>query len=96
MRSADQIRLEIDDLSARRTEAWNRLSAGDRSVRDEIARLTERMDELWVELRETSLARSYGPRDRIIAVARAHDRFDRELRRTGRPRTRSTKTGGDR
>jgi hypothetical protein len=91
MRDPDEIRAEIDELSARRTEAWQRLSAGDRSVRDEIGQLTQRVDELWVELRETSLLRRFGPRDWIIERARVEERFEREQRRS---RARAEALGG--
>jgi hypothetical protein len=93
MRAAEEIRHEIDELSARRTDAWHRLSAGDRSSREEIACLTERMDELWLELRETTLARRHGPRERIIKRARAQEKFERQFRRTSRAHVRPTRRG---
>lgn len=81
MRPAEQIRTELEELSARRADAWQRLSQGEADARKEIAFLTRRVDELWRELREATLARRYGPRERIIARARASERFERELRR---------------
>jgi hypothetical protein len=81
VRPAEEIRAELDALAERRSELWQRRGAGE-PVRDEIAALTGHIDRLWAELRETSLRRRFGPRERILARARTHERFERELRRS--------------
>jgi hypothetical protein len=84
MRNPIDIREEIDGLADRRTELWKELSFGHDSVKAaEIQELSDSMDRLWNELRDSTLALRFGARDRIIARARADLRLESELvRRT--------------
>jgi hypothetical protein len=78
MRTLQQIHREIDELSERRTELWNRLSGGlDPSVKDEIHALDAQLDKLWQEQRTLRATLRWGDRDRIIARARAEERLER-------------------
>jgi hypothetical protein len=81
MRTPAEIRNELEALAARRTEIWHGLAMGTREASAEIAELTQRIDELWIELRESKLLGRHGPRQEIIARARHLDRFERDYRR---------------
>ena len=78
MRSLEEIHREIDELSERRTELWNRLSDGlDSSVKDELHELDEQLEGLWAEYRQQKAQLRWGDRERIIARARAEERLER-------------------
>ena len=78
MKDLEAIHREIDDLSERRTELWNRLSAGlDSSVKDELHELDEQLERLWAEYRQQKAQLRWGDRERIIARARAEERLER-------------------
>lgn len=73
-----EIHKQIDELSEQRVELWHRLSEGlDSSVRDEIHRIDERLEELWNEHRRIRAELRWGDRERIIARARAEERLER-------------------
>ena len=74
----NEIHREIDELSEQRVELWQRLSEGlDPSVRDEIHRLDERLEELWNAHRRLRAEARWGNRERIIQRARAEERLER-------------------
>jgi hypothetical protein len=78
MRTLRDIHAEIEDLSERRTELWNRLSHGhDSSITEELSRLSDRVSELWEEHRATRAQLRFGDRSRIVNRARAEERLER-------------------
>jgi hypothetical protein len=92
MRSPDVIRAELDELMERRTALWKELSLGhDAAKVADCRRLAEEIDELWLELRFSAVTERFGPRERVLARARAEARLEDELNRriAGRPRTRA-------
>lgn len=85
MRTATEIRRELDAATARRTEVWESLSEGtDAAKAAEAAALSRRIEALWSELRVAQARARFGPAENIIARARAEDRLDREARRMKR------------
>ncbi len=82
VRSVQQIQAELEAATARRSELWEDLSlASDAATPREIEGLSQSVAALWSELRAAKAHVRSGPRDSIIARARAEDRFDREERR---------------
>jgi hypothetical protein len=82
VRTLNDIRREIEQLSEQRTMLWEELSEGYDPVKSaEAARLTKRIEDLWTEARTARARARYGPSDEIITRARAEDRLDREARR---------------
>jgi hypothetical protein len=82
VRNPTDIRKELDEATERRAALWEALSEGfDTETSAEAAKLTRRIEELWVEARVAKAHARYGPSDEIITRARAHDRLDREARR---------------
>ena len=82
MRTLSEIRRELDSATERRTALWEELSYGhDAAKSAEGARLSKRIEELWVEARTARARARYGPSDEIITRARAEDRLDREAER---------------
>ena len=78
MRNLQEIHREIDELSEQRVELRRRLSEGiDPSVREELHRLDERLEELWDEHRRLRAELRWGDRQHIIARARAEERLER-------------------
>ena len=78
MRTLTEIHAEIDRVSARRTEAWQELSAGlDPGVKDEIKALDAELDGLWAEVRALKARVRFGEREKIIARARQEERLER-------------------
>ncbi len=79
MRPLSDIRLEIERLTTRRSELWQRLSAeghnADATV--ELEQLNEQIEKLWDEHREVRARLRFGDRDKIIARARAEERLNR-------------------
>jgi hypothetical protein len=76
--SIDQIHAQIDELSARRAELWNRLSSGlDPAVGQEIKDLDTRLDALWAAHRAERARLRFGERDEIVRRARAEERLER-------------------
>lgn len=85
MRTVTEIQEELDASSERRTWLWESLSENsDDQTRSTIEELNKQIDSLWQELRAAKAFMRTGPRDVIIARARAEDRFDREERRIRR------------
>lgn len=85
MRSLQEIQEELDATTTTRSELWDDLSlASEPDTASQIDELSQRIAVLWAELRATKAHLRSGPRDSIIARARAEDRFDREERRVRR------------
>jgi hypothetical protein len=80
MRRLREIRRELEELSLQRTLLWEQLgSTRDRSTAIEVARLGARIEALWSEARRLKAEIRSGPRETILARARAHELLDREL-----------------
>jgi hypothetical protein len=79
MRNLNDIRTEIEEATARRTELWHILSEEGHNpeVAAELEELNARIDELWVEHRQTRATLVHGDRERIIQRARAEERLNR-------------------
>jgi hypothetical protein len=78
MRTTDDIRIEIEDLTERRSQVMHELSRGhDIVLAREHQRLEQRIAELWDEQRAARAERRWGDRDRIIKRARAEERLER-------------------
>jgi hypothetical protein len=92
MRSPSDIRRELDELMEQRTAMWKELSLRhDAGKAAECRRLAETIDELWLELRSSTVTLEFGPREHLLARARAEARLEEELNRriAGLPRTRA-------
>jgi hypothetical protein len=81
MRTLNDIRQELDEASARRTELWKQLSENgpDEARSAEVATLSERIEALFQEARIAKSRTRFGAQEAIIARARAEERLDREL-----------------
>ena len=78
MNNLAQIRQEIDEATARRTELWQRLAEGhDAQLSAELHELDERLERLWDEHRILRARLRFGDRDEIIARARHEERLAR-------------------
>ena len=78
MRTLDDIRIEIEELTERRAEVMHELSRGhDAELAAEHQRLEERIAELWDEQRAARAERRWGEREVIIKRARAEERLER-------------------
>ncbi len=74
----DQIHDEIERISEERQELWHTLSGGlDSAVKQEIAELDARLQELWQELRMEKARLRFGEREDIVRRARAEERLER-------------------
>jgi hypothetical protein len=78
MRSLDEIRAEIEELTERRSDLLHSLNEGHDSalVADHKA-VEEQLEKLWAEQREARARLRFGERDRIIRRARAEERLER-------------------
>jgi hypothetical protein len=78
MSSIPRIHVEIDALSERRTELWNRLSDGlDPEIVAEIREVEAQLDELWAAHRAERARLRFGEREDIVRRARAEERLER-------------------
>ncbi len=78
MRTLDDIRTEIEQLTEKRAELFHELAAGhDPKLAAEHSALEDRIAELWDEQRAARAQRRWGDRDRIIKRARAEERLER-------------------
>lgn len=78
MTSIADIRAEIDVLSERRVDLWNRLSDGlDPTIVAEIRELEAQLDELWAADRAERARLRFGEREEIVRRARAEERLER-------------------
>jgi hypothetical protein len=74
----DQIHDEIERISEERQDLWHTLSAGlDPAVKEEIAELDARLQELWQALRMEKARLRFGEREDIVRRARAEERLER-------------------
>jgi t-SNARE complex subunit (syntaxin) len=78
MRSLEEIREEIDQLSDRRADVLHRLSEGhDAALTAEHQKLDDQLAELWDEQRAVKATIRFGDRDLIIQRARHEERLSR-------------------
>jgi hypothetical protein len=79
-RSLSEIKRELEAATERRTALWQELSiAADPEKKAEVARLNERIEALWTEARAARNRQRFGPKERIVARARAEERLERDL-----------------
>jgi len=78
MRTLEEIRTEIDQLTEERSELLHKLAEGhDVLLAIEHKEIEERIAVLWDEHRMARAELRWGDRDRIIKRARAEERLDR-------------------
>jgi hypothetical protein len=78
METLNEIRQEIDRLSARRVEVMRALSEGyDATLKAEHLELEEQLAQLWDEQRQARALMRFGDRDVIIQRARQEERLSR-------------------
>lgn len=78
MRTPSEIHAEIEQVSERRAELWQRLGVGlDSTATEELHALDARLPELWDEHRAAKAEARFGDRARIVARARAEERMER-------------------
>lgn len=78
MRTMDDIRIELDQATERRSELWHLLSDGhDAALSQELHELEERIATLWDEQRTLKAQQRFGDRDEIIKRARHEERLAR-------------------
>ncbi len=78
MRTLDDIRTDIEQLTERRSELLHDLSQGhDVVLAAERRDVEERIAALWDEHRMARAELRWGDRELIIKRARAHERLDR-------------------
>ena len=78
MRTPEEIRVEIEELTARRAELLNRLARGhDALLAIEHNELEEQIAALWNEHRAARAQLRWGDRELIIKRARAEERLER-------------------
>jgi hypothetical protein len=78
VRTIDDIRIEIEQLTERRAEVMHDLSLGhDTVLAAEHQELEQRIARLWDEQRAARAERRWGERDAIIKRARAEERLER-------------------
>ena len=80
MRTPEEIRVEIEELTARRAELLNRLARGhDALLAIEHNELEEQIAALWNEHRAARAQLRWGDRELIIKRARAEERLERAV-----------------
>lgn len=78
MSTIERIHVEIDELSERRGQLWNRLSEGrDSGVQQELKNLEARLEGLWQAHRAERARLRFGEREQIVKRARAEERLER-------------------
>ena len=78
MRTLNEIKQDIEQLSDRRADVLHRLSEGhDAALAAEHKRLDEQLAELWDEQRHARATIRFGDRDLIIQKARHEERLSR-------------------
>jgi hypothetical protein len=78
MRTLDDIRIEIEELTAKRAALFQKLAGRhDAVLAAEHRELEERIAELWDEHRAARAQRRWGDRELIIRRARAEERLER-------------------
>ena len=78
MRTLEEIRAEIEQVTAERAEVFHDLALGhDPKLAREHALIEQRIAELWDEHRAAHAQKRWGTRERIIKRARAEERLER-------------------
>jgi cell division protein FtsB len=78
MRTLNEIRQEIDELSERRLRVMRELAQGfDATLAAEHKQLEEQIAQLWDEQRQARAMLRFGDRDVIIQRARQEERLSR-------------------
>lgn len=78
MRTLNEIRQEIDELSERRLRVMRELAQGhDPALAAEHQQLEEQIAQLWDEQRQARAMARFGDRDVIIQKARQEERLSR-------------------
>ena len=78
MSTIERIHVEIDELSERRGQLWNRLSEGrDSILQQELKNLEARLEGLWQAHRAERARIRFGEREQIVKRARAEERLER-------------------
>jgi hypothetical protein len=78
MRTLNEIRREIDELSEQRLRVMRQLSEGyDAGLAAEHRRLEEQVAQLWDEQRQARATLRFGDRNVIIQRARQEERLSR-------------------
>ena len=78
MRTLNEIKKEIDELSERRVGVMRALSEGyDATLAEEHQHLEEQIAQLWEEQRTVRATLRFGDRDLIIQRARQEERLSR-------------------
>ena len=78
MRTLNEIRREIDELSEQRLRVMRQLSEGyDAGLAAEHQRLEEQVAQLWDEQRQARATLRFGDRNVIIQRARQEERLSR-------------------
>ncbi len=76
--TTQEIHTEIEELSEKRQDLWQRLSGGlDPSVATEIKEIDAQLDDLWESLRHEKARLRFGEREEIVRRARAEERLER-------------------
>jgi len=85
MRTPNDIKLELDRATQRRSELWRALGRGHTAAEGaELARLNSRISDLWEELRIARTRQRFGPPEPILKRADREKRLERELERMRR------------
>ena len=78
MSTIERIHVEIDELSERRGQLWNRLSEGRDSILQlELKDVEARLEGLWQAHRAERARIRFGEREQIVKRARAEERLER-------------------
>ena len=78
MSTIERIHVEIDELSERRGQLWNRLAEGrDSILQQELKNLEAQLEELWQAHRAERARIRFGEREQIVKRARAEERLER-------------------
>jgi hypothetical protein len=73
-----QIHTQIEELSEKRQDLWQRLSEGlDPTVATEIKAIDAQLEDLWESLRHEKARLRFGEREEIVRRARAEERLER-------------------
>ena len=76
--TTSQIHTQIEELSEKRQDLWQRLSEGlDPAVATAIKDLDAQLEELWQSLRNEKARLRFGEREEIVRRARAEERLER-------------------
>jgi hypothetical protein len=76
-----RIRGELDVAMERRTRLWELGAAAGTGKGRRLAQLDQRIQSLWLQLREARAEALAAPREQLVAEARAQERVYRELDR---------------